>query len=70
MTRAAVRRAASSERRYGTTAGGARGGVSLNEIEGGQGRKATRAGRRAVPHQRGLQWNGDLLSLLGPFLLG
>jgi hypothetical protein len=49
---------------------GARGGVSLIEVEGGQGRKATRAGRRAVPDQRGLQWNGDLLSLLGPFLLG
>jgi hypothetical protein len=70
MTRAAVRRAATSERRYGNTAGAARGGVSLNEVEGGQGTKPTRAGRRAVPDQRGLQWNGVLLSLLGPFLLG
>jgi hypothetical protein len=48
------------------TAGGARGGVSL-KVEGA---KAIRAGRRAVPDQRGLPWSGDLLSLLGPFLLG
>jgi hypothetical protein len=47
-----------------------RGWRFADEVEGGQGRKATRAGGRAVRDQRGLQWNGDLLSLLGPFLLG